>query len=98
MTDQDEATSIALKNSTKERLDELKEHEKESYDSVVSRIASDQPETEVDLDDVMNQLSMAGDPTVDIDVDGLMAELKKTQELIESVPDRTAENVEGRLR
>ena len=43
-------TSVAVRQDTKEKLDDLKEHEKESYESVISRLVSGEGIESVEVD------------------------------------------------
>lgn len=48
-----------------------------------------------ELEDTMNQLSMANDPTTDIDVEGMMQEIKKVQELAEQARNESQKTREA---
>lgn len=48
-------------------------------------------DTQAVVDQLKNELSMANEPGVEVDVEGLYNEIEKLQELVEKVPDETAE-------
>lgn len=60
-----------------------------------STAAPEVVEASVDTDEITesikNEISMAADPTVEVDTDGLIREIEKLQELVERVPEDTAE-------
>lgn len=92
-------TSITVDKSTLERFNRLRsEFTPDDYPD---------PSADEFLNNMMNAWER-GDPTTDVgedvilpsngpDVDDVLAELEQTRELVEHVPDRTADELEGRF-
>lgn len=90
--DRPETTVIELTESQKDELDNLKEHPRESYKEVVGRLLDGAPEsTEVDLDALKNELSMASDPTVEVDTDRIIGRI---EDLESRLPTKVAEELQ----
>jgi hypothetical protein len=54
----------------------------------------DNPDAEAIAEQLKNEISMANDPTVEVDTEGLIREMEKLQELVERVPENTADRFE----
>ncbi|ELY91450.1 antitoxin VapB family protein [Natrialba taiwanensis] len=100
-------TTVDVKDDVKGKLDDRKIHENESYNDVIDRVIEnnspefrDAPDVEQiieGLENSMDKISMANDQTTDMDVSGIMAEIKKAQELAEQARDNT-EDLKAGLR
>lgn len=69
----------------------------------IAEIVSESIETEpVAVEEVVsrlkNQLSMANEPGVEVDTEELLAEIDRLKEIVEQVPERTADQFERKYR
>lgn len=90
-----EYTSLSVTEDTKSRLDELQPEDYGRDEFVTELLDQYDPDVSRDLDsqELINLLETANEPDTEIEVQELVDELKKTQELIENVPDETAEKL-----
>jgi len=94
MTDR---TTINVSKEAHREAQEAKE-EGETWSDYLLRSTDEEAvrtETDVDFEELMNELSMASDPTVEIDVEGMMREIKKAQEMAEQARDNTEDIKRG---
>jgi len=91
MTDT-EWTSISVTEAQKQRLKAAKPESASMGAWLVSQVERAQ-DADIDSDELIALLETANEPGDTIERDELITELKKTQELIESVPERTAQTV-----
>lgn len=87
-------------NSLKEELNEQQDGPDHSADTFLQGLmdtweAVDEGHYNSDVEELVeelkDELSMANDPGEEVDVEGLYDEIEKVQELVEKVPDETAE-------
>lgn len=95
-----ERTTINVSKEAHQKAKEAKQADESWSDYILRCIDEPNPQSaypmqEVDTDKIVerlkNELSMANEPTADVDVQGLYDEIEKLQELIERQPEETAD-------
>lgn len=92
-------TTISITEDQKDELDELKLVDGESYKSVVGRLLGDtesNSDFEKMVEELKNEMSMANEPGVECDVDGLYDKVDKVLTLAEQTRDNT-EAIQNRM-
>lgn len=86
-------TSIPCREDTRERLKDLRGDEYQNWDALLNDMADawEQSPHSIDIDEFVNLLTSANEPDTTLEVQELVDELQKTQELVERVPEDTAE-------
>jgi hypothetical protein len=101
MTD---TTTIEIPVDLRDTINEKKRHDKEPYYSVIQREMGeewsegqpDNPITQEDIDDIKNQLSMANEPAVELDVDELISRIDKLESAVMEAT-QAAQNAEKKV-
>jgi Ca2+-binding EF-hand superfamily protein len=91
-------TSLSVTKATKSRFDNQQPDEMGRDEFMQELLDQYDPDVSRDMDsqELINLLKSANEPTDTLEVQELVDELKKTQKLIEKVPDETAEKLGDR--